>query len=379
MDFSWTSEQVELYERALAFARAKLVEDTRRTEEGLPREQWQRCGEFGFLGLPVPERHGGLGLDTLTTARVMEALGRGCTDTGLVFSVGAHLFACVLPILESGDDEQKARYLPRLCSGEWVGANAISEPEAGSDVFAVKTRAVREGDSYVLDGGKSYVTNGPSADVFLVYAVTNPAHGYMGLSAFLVEKGTPGLSVGRPFEKMGLSTSPTSPIYLEGCRVPVSARLGAEGQGAPLFKRSMQWERACLFAAYVGVMERMLEQTVDFARQRKQFKRPIGKNQAISHRLADMKQRLESSRLLLYRACWRMDRGEEAAMEVSLAKLAISEAAVQCGLDAIQIHGGMGYMTETGIERVLRDAIPSTIFSGTSEIQRDIIASHLGL
>ncbi|MFE8598035.1 acyl-CoA dehydrogenase family protein [Archangium violaceum] len=379
MDFSWTSEQVELYERALAFARAKLVEDTRRTEEGLPREPWQRCGEFGFLGLPVPERHGGLGLDTLTTARVMEALGRGCTDTGLVFSVGAHLFACVLPILESGDDEQKARYLPRLCSGEWVGANAISEPEAGSDVFAVKTRAVREGDSYVLDGGKSYVTNGPSADVFLVYAVTNPAHGYMGLSAFLVEKGTPGLSVGRPFEKMGLSTSPTSPIYLEGCRVPASARLGAEGQGAPLFKRSMQWERACLFAAYVGVMERMLEQTVDFARQRKQFKRPIGKNQAISHRLADMKQRLESSRLLLYRACWRMDRGEEAAMEVSLAKLAISEAAVQCGLDAIQIHGGMGYMTETGIERVLRDAIPSTIFSGTSEIQRDIIASHLGL
>ncbi|EPX55236.1 Butyryl-CoA dehydrogenase [Cystobacter fuscus DSM 2262] len=378
MDFSWTSEQVELYERAVAFSRAKLPEETR-TEQGLPRELWQRCGEFGFLGLPVPERHGGLGLDTLTTARVMEALGRGCADTGLVFSVGAHLFACVLPILESGDEEQKARYLPRLCSGEWVGANAISEPEAGSDVFALKTRAVREGDSYVLDGGKSYVTNGPSADVFLVYAVTNPAHGYMGLSAFLLERGTPGLSVGRPFEKMGLSTSPTSPIYLEGCRVPASARLGAEGHGAPLFKRSMQWERACLFAAYVGVMERVLEQTVDFARQRKQFKRPIGKNQAVSHRLADMKQRLEASRLLLYQACWRMDRGEEAVMEVSLAKLAISEAAVQCGLDAIQIHGGMGYMTETGIERVLRDAIPSTIFSGTSEIQRDIIASHLGL
>ncbi|ADO72619.1 acyl-CoA dehydrogenase family protein [Stigmatella aurantiaca] len=379
MDFSWTSEQLELYDRALDFARANLSDDPKRTEGKFPRTLWQRCGEFGFLGLPVPERHGGLGLDTLTTARVMEALGRGCVDTGLVFSAGAHLFACVMPILEAGDDRQKTQYLPRLCSGEWVGANAISEPEAGSDVFALKTRAVRDGDSYVLDGGKSYVTNGPDADVFLVYAVTHPTSGYLGLSAFLIEKKTPGLSVGRPFEKMGLSTSPIAPIYLEGCRVPASAMLGAEGQGAPLFKRSMQWERACLFAAYVGVMERVLEQTVDFARQRKQFKRAIGKNQAISHRLADMKLRLESSRLLLYRACWLMDRGQEASMEVSLAKLAISEAAVQCGLDTLQIHGGMGYVTETGIERVLRDAIPSTIFSGTSEIQRDIIASNLGL
>jgi alkylation response protein AidB-like acyl-CoA dehydrogenase len=379
MDFSWTSEQEELYERALAFARAKLIAEGKRSEEEFPRELWRRCGEFGFLGLPVPERHGGLGLDTLTAARVMEALGRGCLDTGLVFSVGAHLFACVMPTLEGGDDAQKARYLPRLCSGEWVGANAISEPEAGSDVFALKMRAVREGDGYVLDGMKSYVTNGPAADVFLVYAATDPAHGYMGLSAFLVEKGTPGLTVGKPFEKMGLSTSPTAPLYLEGCRVPATARLGPEGQGAALFKRSMQWERACLFAAYVGLMERVLEQTVEFARQRRQFKKPIGKNQAISHRLVDMKQRLESARLLLYRACWLMDRGQEAAMEVSLAKLAISEAAVQCGLDAIQIHGGMGYVAETGIERVLRDAIPSTVFSGTSEIQRDIIASHLGL
>ncbi|MBU8897899.1 acyl-CoA dehydrogenase [Corallococcus sp. H22C18031201] len=377
MDFDWTREQTDLYERALAFAKARLTDP--RSGPGLFLEQWRHCGAFGFLGLPIPERYGGLGLDALTTARLMEALGRGCTDTGLVFSVGAHLFACVLPILEGGNDIQKARYLPRLCSGEWVGANAISEPEAGSDVFALQTRARRTDSGYVLDGTKSYVTNGPIADVFLVYAVTAPSHGYMGLSAFLVEKGTPGLTVGKPFQKMGLSTSPIAPIYLEDCHVPEAARLGAEGQGAPLFKRSMQWERACLFGGYVGLMERVLEETVGFARERKQFKRAIGKNQAISHRLADMKQRLEASRLLLYRACWRMDRGEDAAMEVSLAKLAISEAAVQCGLDAIQIHGGMGYVAETGIERVLRDTIPSTLFSGTSEIQRDIIASNLGL
>ncbi|MCE9672532.1 acyl-CoA dehydrogenase family protein [Myxococcus stipitatus] len=378
MDFGWTSEQTTLYERARAYARAQLAGAVE-AGDGLPRALWRRCGEFGFLGLSVPERYGGLGMDALTTARLMEALGRGCEDTGLVFSVGAHLFACVMPLLEGGSDGQKDRYLPRLCSGEWVGANAITEAEAGSDVFALKTRAAREGDGYVLDGTKSYVTNGPDADVFVVYAVTDASHGYMGLSAFLVEKGTPGLRVGRRFEKMGLTTSPIAPLYLEGCRVPASSRLGAEGQGAPLFKRSMQWERACLFGAYVGVMERVLERTVDFARQRKQFKRAIGKNQAVSHRLADMKQRLDSARLLLYRACWLMDRGQEAELEVSLAKLAISEAAVQCGLDAIQIHGGMGYVTETGIERVLRDAIPSTLFSGTSEIQRDIIANHLGL
>jgi len=378
MDFGWTSEQTTLYERARAYARAQLAGAVE-AGGGLPRALWRRCGEFGFLGLSVPERYGGLGMDALTTARLMEALGRGCEDTGLVFSVGAHLFACVMPLLEGGSDGQKDRYLPRLCTGEWVGANAITEAEAGSDVFALKTRATRDGDGYVLDGLKSYVTNGPDADVFVVYAVTDASHGYMGLSAFLVEKGTPGLRVGRPFEKMGLSTSPIAPLYLEGCRVPASARLGAEGQGAPLFKRSMQWERACLFGAYVGVMERVLEGTVDFARRRKQFKRAIGKNQAVSHRLADMKQRLDSARLLLYRACWLMDRGQEAELEVSLAKLAISEAAVQCGLDAIQIHGGMGYVTETGIERVLRDAIPSTLFSGTSEIQRDIIANHLGL
>jgi alkylation response protein AidB-like acyl-CoA dehydrogenase len=289
----------------------------------------------------------------------------------------AHLFACVMPIAEHGTESQREHLLPKLCSGQWVGANAISEAEAGSDVFALKTRAVRDGDFYVLDGSKSYVTNGPVADVFLVYAITNPSFGYLGLSAFLVERGTPGLSVGQPFQKMGLGTSPIAPVYLEGCRVPVSARLGAEGKGAAIFKRSMQWERACLFAAYVGLMERVLEQSVGFAKERRQFKKPIGKNQAISHKLVDMKQRLESARLLLYRACWLMDQGRDAVMEVSLAKLAISEAAIQCGLDAIQIHGGMGYVEETGIERVLRDAIPTTLFSGTSEMQRDIIANHL--
>jgi len=379
MDFSWSPEQEELYERALRFARERLSAGPPSSHEPFSREEWRTLGEFGFLGLCLPSAQGGLGLDALTTARVVEALGRGCADTGLVFSAMAHLFACAMPILEHGNQAQRERMLPRLASGEWMGANAISEPEAGSDAFALKTRAERVEGGYVLSGTKSWVTNAPLADVFLVYAVTRPGAGFMGISAFLVERGTPGLTLGQPLEKVGLTRAPLAPIYLQECRVPSSALLGAEGKGAAIFRGSMQWERACLFAAYVGVMERTLERTVDFARQRRQFRRAIGKNQAVSHRIADMKQRLEASRLLLYRACWKMGRGEDATLEVSLAKLAVSEAAVQSGLDAMQIHGGMGVIPEVGVERILRDALPSTLFSGTSEMQRDIIAAKLGL
>lgn len=226
---------------------------------------------------------------------------------------------------------------------------------------------------------KSYVTNGPEADVFLVYAATHPAHKFLGLSAFVVRAGTPGLRVGQPFEKMGLATSPISQLYLEACRVPAAARVGAEGRGSAVFQRSMNWERSCLFAAYLGLMDRLIDRCVAFARDRQQFGHPIGKNQAISHRIAEMKLRLESARLLLYRACWTLDRGQDPTLQVALAKLAVSEAAIQTSLDAIQIHGGIGFISEAGIERALRDAVPSTLFSGTSEIQRELIAKRLGL
>jgi alkylation response protein AidB-like acyl-CoA dehydrogenase len=215
--------------------------------------------------------------------------------------------------------------------------------------------------------------------VLLVYGTTNPKHGWLGVSAFAVEKGAPGLSIGAPFTKLGLTSASISQVYLEGCEVPLDRRVGDEGKGAEVFHASMQWERACLFAAYLGVMERQLDQVLDHARTRRQFGKAIGKHQAVAHRIADMKHRLEAARLLLYRACWRMDRGEDATLEVSLAKLAVSEAAVQSGLDAIRVNGGGGVITEVGIDRALRDAIPGTIFSGTSDIQRDLIARSLGL
>lgn len=394
MDFAWSETQAILYETALTFAREHLdrIPERGARDPGIldpdvssagqpcfPRDAWARCGEFGLLGLSVPSACGGMGLDALTTAHVLEAFGLGCGDTGLLFGVAAHLFACVMPIAEHATPAFKARVVPELCSGRWVGANAITEAGAGSDVFALAATAVRDGDDYVLEGTKVYVTNGPAADVFVVYASTNRAHGYMGVSAFAITRDTPGLKVGQAWDKIGLSSAPLGTLYLEQCRIPATQLLSGEGQGALVFRASMAWERACLFAIYLGSMERQIEGAVAYAKQRIQGGRPIGKYQAISHRIADMKLRLEAARLLLYRACWTLDRGSDPTLEVALSKLAVSEAAVQCGLDAIRIHGGAGVLGEVGVERGLRDAIPATIFSGTSDIQRNLVAARLGL
>ncbi len=380
MEFSWTSDQKKLYDSTLETTKKlnRTVAE-RDAAQSFGREEWRTCGAYGLTGLCLPERYGGSGHDALTTALAFEAFGRGCEDMGLVFSTAAHLFACAMPVSEFGSERIKAALLPRLASGEWVGANAITETEAGSDVYSLKTEAERDGDYYVINGEKSYVTNGPVASVVVVYATTNPAHSHLGITAFAVECEREGISVGEQFSKMGMRTVPASLVRFKRCRVPADNRLGAEGQGARVFQKSMEWERSCLFAGYVGMMERQLEQTVQYARGRRQFNSPIGKNQAVSHRVADMKLRLEAARLLLYHACWLFDQGQDAALEISLAKLAVSEAAIQSGLDAIQIHGAVGYATATGLERNLRDAIPSTIFSGTSEIQRNVIARKLGV
>ena len=278
-----------------------------------------------------------------------------------------------------GSAHLKSSVLPQLASGEYLGANAISETDAGSDVFALKTRAVRDGADYVVTGVKNYVTNGPIADIFLVYAFTEPSHGYLGVSAFAIPRQSPGLVVGGRFEKVGLRSAPMSSIYLENCRVPASHLVGEEGQGALIFKASMLWERACLFAAYLGMMDRQLEETIAFAKARRQFGKPIGQYQAVSHRISEMKLRLESARLLLHRACWLKDREVNSSLAISLAKLAISEAAVQSGIDAIRVHGGAGVVAETGVAQGLLDSLPSLIFSGTSDIQRELIARELGL
>jgi alkylation response protein AidB-like acyl-CoA dehydrogenase len=295
-----------------------------------------------------------------------------------LFSAAAHLNACAMPIAEHAAEDLKRRLLPGLCDGSSIGANAISEASAGSDLASLKTRAVRDGDAYVISGEKSFVTNGAVADVFTVYAVTEPGAGYMGISAFIVERNARAVP-GKPFEKLGLTTAQTGPVLFEECRVPASNLLGAEGQGLRIFNRSMAWERTCLFAGYLGQMQRQLDATIHYAAERKQFGKAIGRNQAVSHRIVDMKVRLEAARMLLYRACWAVDQGVQADLFISMAKLAISEAAVTSALDSIRVHGGLGVMMESGIPQALADSVPCTIFSGTSDLQRNIIARELGL
>jgi alkylation response protein AidB-like acyl-CoA dehydrogenase len=381
MDFDWTEEQRNLAESTLQFAQSELNGTMAERDAGheFGQEEWIKCGRFGLLGASIGTEFGGRGLDCLTTARVFEAFGQGCRDGGLGISAGAHLFASALPIARFAEAEAKQQYLKALVSGESIGANAITESEAGSDVFSLKMRAEKRGDAYRLHGEKVFVTNGPIADLIVVYAVTRPSRGYFGVSAFIVESGFEGVTIGPPLNKIGLRTSPTGSICFDDCVVPERNRLGAEGQGGAIFQVAMDWERTCLFAFWLGTMERQLHEAVQYAKKRRQFGRPIGANQAVSHRLADMKVRLESSRMLLYRACSDVDRGRPNPLNVSIAKLALSEAAVQSSLDCLHIFGGLGLLSETGIERYLRDTVAGTIYSGTSEMHREIIARHLGL
>jgi hypothetical protein len=253
----------------------------------------------------------------------------------------------------------------------------MSEPGSGSDAYSLRTAAVKRGGWYVLNGTKMFVTNGPVADVVVVFATVDRSAGGAGVTAFLVEKGTRGLAVGRELEKMGLRTSPMAELVLEECEVPEENRLGKEGGGASLFTHSMTWERGCILASAVGSMQRMLEVCIRYAKERRQFGQPIGKFQLVGNRIVDLKVRLETARYMLYHGAYQRSQGRTALMEAAMAKLHISESWVRCCEDAIQIHGGYGYMTEYGIERELRDALGSRIYSGTSEIQRNIIASLL--
>ncbi|GEO17815.1 acyl-CoA dehydrogenase [Microvirga aerophila] len=343
------------------------------------RVGWKKCAEFGIHGLPVPKDYGGLGVDPLTTVGVLESLGYGCRDNGLVFSINAHMWTLEIPLLEFGTEEQKRKYLPSLCSGELVGGNAMSEPASGSDAYSLQTTAERRGDRYILNGTKTFASNGPVCDLMIVYATVDRSKGPNGISSFLVERQSPGFKVGRELEKMGLRTSPMAELFLEDCEVPVENRLGREGNGKNLFTHSMTWERSCILASAVGTMQRLLELSIRYANDRKQFGQSIGKFQLIGSKIVDMKLRLDEARAALYRTAWLQSKGKSVFLEAALTKLAISENWVRCAEDAIQIHGGYGYIVDSEFEREMRDALGSRIYSGTSEVQRIIASSLLGL
>jgi alkylation response protein AidB-like acyl-CoA dehydrogenase len=382
MDFLFTEEQQILRENVIRFSQEQLNEALveRDREQRFSRELWRKCGEIGLQGLPVPEQYGGSGLDALTSAIALEAFGYGCHDGGLVFSLCAHLLSCVVPLWQYGNERQKERYLPGLCNGTLIGVHAMTEPGSGSDAFALRTKAEPDGTGFRINGTKTFISNAPVADLVIVFAMTDVNKGYYGgVTAFLVENGTAGFVVSQKFEKMGLRTSPIGEIVFEDVYVPAEAVLSGVGAGSTLFTQAMDWERICLFAGHIGAMERLLEQSIAHARTRTQFGQPIGKFQAVAHRIVDMKVQLEAARLLTYRAAWRLGRAKHVSLDASMVKLFVSESLVKAALDTVQIHGGYGYMTESGLERALRDAVGSTIYSGTSEMQRNIIARWLGL
>jgi alkylation response protein AidB-like acyl-CoA dehydrogenase len=381
MEFELSPQQLDLQQAAIKFAAAELNDrvNERDAEMEFSRAAWQKCADFGILRLPIPEELGGLAADPLTTVAVMEGLGYGCRDQGLLFSINAHLWTNSIPILKYGTPEQIAKYLPGLCNGSLIGANGASEPAAGSDIFSMHTRAVRDGDSYVVNGSKIWVTNGPLADLFVVYVTLDPARGVLGICGLIVERDTPGLVIGPKLNKMGLRTSPMSEIFFKDCRVPIAARLGREGFGAEVFNCSMAWERASILATCLGTMRRQLERCIDYARTRKQFGQSIGKFQSVANRIVDMQLRYETCRLLLYKVAWLMQQEKSTHLDAAMAKLYVSESFLNSCLDAVQIHGAMGYMAEMDFERELRDAVGGRLYSGTSEIQRNIIAKWLRL
>ena len=381
MDFSWTDEQLAFKESVIQFAKNELngsiVE--RDNNSQFERTLWQKCAEFGIQGLAIPKKYGGVGADPLTTVLVMEGLGYGCRDNGLAFALNAQMWSAQPTILDFGSEVQKQKYLPGICRGELIGAYGMTEPDSGSDAFDLRTRAERQENGYILNGTKTMITFASLADFVIVFATINPELGKWGISVFVVDKDTPGLKVSRSMDKMGLRTVPMGEIIFEDCFIPLEQRIGPEGAGSSIFNSTQEWERSVILASHLGAMERQLEQAIQYAGGRRQFDQPIGKFQSVSNRIADMKVRLETARLLIYKVAWLKSLGKPVMMDAALVKLYLSECFVKSSLDAIRIHGGYGYMTEFEVERDLRDAIGGTLYGGTSDIQRNIVAGLLGL
>jgi alkylation response protein AidB-like acyl-CoA dehydrogenase len=378
--FGWSDEQQELRAAAVGFGSRKLTDGIEQRDRNaeFSRSLWDACAEFGLQGLIVPDAWTGSGHDLLTAVAILEGIGFGALDNGSVFAVTAHAASCAGPIVDYGSDDQRNEWLPRLADGSAIGATGITEPDSGSNALGLSTTAVRDGDDWVLDGAKTFVTNAPIADLFLIYARTGKG-GLAGLTCFVVPADTDGVTVGPPIDKMGLRTSPMGEVFLDGCRVPGDAVLGGVGSGAMVFNQTMDTERLLVMAPAIGVMERLLERCVTHARERNTGAGPIGAHQSVSHAIADMELDLESSRWLLYRAAWHAMRHGTATRESALAKLAVSEAYIRSCRTAVQVFGGYGYTVEYGLERELRDALATTLYVGTSEIQRNLIAGLRGL
>jgi len=380
MDFSFTEEQKAFKEQVLKFSQKELAPYAEEADwKGeFCWEAWKKMGSFGLLGITFPEEYGGSGADVVTACLAGEAVAQGGAEGGLCLAWGAHTYLCGDTILVHGNDEQKKKYVPKIATGEWVGAFGLTEPGAGSDAASLRTTAVKKGDYYYLNGTKMFITNGPIANVIVVLAVTDKEKKSSGVSAFIVEKGYPGFSVGRELKKMGVKASTTGELIFEDCPVPIQNLLRKEGEGFFIALGTVEWDRSTLMAPFLGGLQYALEACVKYAKERVQFGRPIASFQAIQHKLADMKVTLEAIRLLIYRVAWLKDQGKFTnPVEAAEAKLLVGELGMKAASDAVQIHGGYGLMHEYPVERIFRDAKLGAIGGGTSEIMRLIIARSI--
>lgn len=382
MNFSPTGEQEALRRHYEEFARARLNDGVaERVRKGsFERPLWALCGQEKVQGLCIPEAYGGRGLGALDMACALEGLAYGCEDAGLLFAAAAQLLACNVPIWSSGTEAQKQALLPRLCNGDLIIANGMTEAGGGSAAFQMQSRAVRTESGYRLSGLKTYCANGPVSDLCLVYVLTNPDKGFFGgVSAFVLTRSGHGYRVVDERDKLGLRTCQTGRVSLEGVVAGAEDLLGREGGGGVIFNRSMEWERIGMSALHLGTMARLLERAVDFARRRRPGGTPISNHQAVAHLLADAQVDLEACRLMVYRAAWELEQAGKNPAGASACKLFVSEHFKSLCLDLSQVYAGEGLDADSEIGRSLHEAIASTVYSGTSQIQRNIIAGWMGL
>jgi len=376
----WNDEQKALrkgLKKSYEALNAGVLEDD--AAERFNRDKWQLIRESGVIRIPFAEQWGGLGHDALTLVYVLEELGYGCRDAGLLFALATQVVGAAIPLQKFGSEELKERYLARLIDGEIISAHAISEPSAGSDAMAMSTTATPDGDGYLLSGGKTFITNGPIADVITVYAKLETGDGASGITAFLVPTDTPGFHVGPPIAKLGLNTCPFCELEFTDCRVPASNIVGKPGAGFFILEHVMNWEILCIFIMMAGEMQERMERCIAHVKKRTAFDVPIASNQYVAGKIVDQKIGIETSRKHLYDTARRFAKGRSVTTEISMAKLVTSEANLASALSAVQLFGGRGYMREYGMEKGLRDAVGAPIYSGTNEVHRVRLASMLGL
>ena len=383
MEFKLSKEQKRLKKDIVCFAKEQLKDDTLAAREGnheFSRDLWSRCGEQHIQGLHIPEAYGGMGYDAMQLALAMEALGNGCDDAGLLVSLSTQMLSCQVPLLQFGSEAQKQKYLPGLAEGSLIATSAIQEAKAGTDYDNMATTASSTDDGFVINGEKTLAVNAPLADVALVYALTDASAGFEGgVTCFLVDTNATGVSKSEEGKSAGYRTSSLGRLSFENVEVSQDAVLGNVNQGAAVFNAGLTWERSLLSAMHIGRMDYLMEKAIMHARTVKSQGQPIGKNQSVSHRITNMKMRLEVGRLLAYKAAWSLDNNPKDVMAASISKLFSSESMVQSAIDAGQIFGSAGFMESEQTGRSLHDAFGSTLYAGTAAMQRNAIAKSMGL